>query len=141
VTFGQLLYGGDDLSGDEWDGRKWQAHSGREKLFWLAAEAVLRKPNAFEQQYRVPTAGEVCRRRAPGEAAAHYDGIVRHREAGLRATSTHRNAHRHARSCTSPASRAARRSSARENPRSTESGASWRNISDGLIRASTRMAW
>lgn len=42
VTFGQLLYGGDDLSGDEWDGRKWQVHSGREKLFWLAAEAVLR---------------------------------------------------------------------------------------------------
>lgn len=42
LTFGQLLYGGDDLSGDEWDGRKWVQHSGREKLFWLAAEAVLR---------------------------------------------------------------------------------------------------
>jgi uridine phosphorylase len=44
VTFAQLLYGGDDLSGDEWDHRDWingQA-STREKLFWLAAEAVLR---------------------------------------------------------------------------------------------------
>jgi nucleoside phosphorylase len=44
VPFGQLLYGGDDLSGDEWDGRAWQDHSGREKLFWLAAEAALRLP-------------------------------------------------------------------------------------------------
>lgn len=42
VTFGQLLYGGDDLSGVEWDHRDWihgQA-STREKLFWLAVEAV-----------------------------------------------------------------------------------------------------
>jgi uridine phosphorylase len=40
VTFGQLLYGGDDLSGDEWDGRDWQKLGGaRAKLFELAAEA------------------------------------------------------------------------------------------------------
>jgi uncharacterized protein (DUF952 family)/uridine phosphorylase len=43
VTFGQLLYGGDDLTGDEWDGRSWQKmRSTREKLFWLAVEACLR---------------------------------------------------------------------------------------------------
>lgn len=42
VTFGQLLYSGDDLSGDAWDHRDWQRHSSREKLFWLAVEACLR---------------------------------------------------------------------------------------------------
>jgi uridine phosphorylase len=43
VPFGQLLYAGDDLSGDQWDERAWNGHaSGREKLFWLAAESVLR---------------------------------------------------------------------------------------------------
>ena len=44
VTFGQLLYGGDDVSGDEWDHRDWinGRASTREKLFWLAAEAALR---------------------------------------------------------------------------------------------------
>lgn len=42
VTFGQLLYGGDDLSGDAWDHRDWQNQtSTREKLFLLAAEACL----------------------------------------------------------------------------------------------------
>jgi uridine phosphorylase len=42
VTFGQLLYGGDDISGNEWDSRHWQRQvSVREKLFWLAAEACL----------------------------------------------------------------------------------------------------
>ena len=42
VTFGQLLYGGDDLTGDEWDGRNWQEQSDtRSKLFQLAAEACL----------------------------------------------------------------------------------------------------
>ncbi|MFQ5400146.1 MAG: nucleoside phosphorylase [Anaerolineae bacterium] len=42
VTFGQILYGGDNLTGDEWDSRDYlyQA-STREKLFWLAAEACL----------------------------------------------------------------------------------------------------
>jgi uridine phosphorylase len=42
VTFGQLLYAGDDLSGDAWDQRGWDEHvEGRELLFRLAAEAVL----------------------------------------------------------------------------------------------------
>lgn len=42
VTFAQLLYGGDDLSGSEWDSRHWDKHTSvREKLFWLAAEACL----------------------------------------------------------------------------------------------------
>ena len=42
AIFGQILYGGDDLTGDEWDSRKWQnQNSTREKLFWLAAEACL----------------------------------------------------------------------------------------------------
>ena len=40
VRFGQYLYGGDDLGGEQWDGRSWNTHSSREKLFWLAAEAV-----------------------------------------------------------------------------------------------------
>jgi len=43
VTFAQILYGGDDVSGDhEWDNRAWQSQTPvREKLFWLAAEACL----------------------------------------------------------------------------------------------------
>ena len=42
VPFGQILYAGDDLSGPEWDRRGWQTRSDvREKLFWLAADAVL----------------------------------------------------------------------------------------------------
>ena len=44
VTFGQLLYGGDDVSGEVWDHRDWihgRADT-REQLFWLAAEAALR---------------------------------------------------------------------------------------------------
>lgn len=42
IRFGQLLYAGDDLSGVEWDHRDWIQSQGsvREKLFWLAAEAV-----------------------------------------------------------------------------------------------------
>ncbi len=43
VTFGQILYGGDDLSGAVWDHRDWHLRkSTRETLFWLAAEACLR---------------------------------------------------------------------------------------------------
>jgi uridine phosphorylase len=43
VPFGQLLYGGDDLSGDAWQERGWTQHAeGRELLFRVAAEAVLR---------------------------------------------------------------------------------------------------
>jgi uridine phosphorylase len=42
VTFAQILYGGDDVSGGEWDERGWQSRTSvREKLFWLAAEACL----------------------------------------------------------------------------------------------------
>ncbi len=42
VTFGQILYGGDDLTGDQWDPRDWHVlASTREKLFWLAAESCL----------------------------------------------------------------------------------------------------
>ena len=42
VIFGQALYGGDDLSGIEWDNRQWQSRSDiRESLFWLCADACL----------------------------------------------------------------------------------------------------
>jgi uridine phosphorylase len=42
VAFSQVLYAGDDLSGAEWDNRGWQSRSDvRERLFWLAADAVL----------------------------------------------------------------------------------------------------
>jgi uridine phosphorylase len=42
VTFGQILYGGDDVSGETWDARHWNTRASvREKLFWLAAEACL----------------------------------------------------------------------------------------------------
>jgi uridine phosphorylase len=43
VRFGQLLYAGDDLSGDAWDERGWDEHvEGRELLFRLASAAALR---------------------------------------------------------------------------------------------------
>jgi uridine phosphorylase len=42
VTLGQLLYGGDDVSGEKWDHRGWTERSDvRENLFWLAADACL----------------------------------------------------------------------------------------------------
>lgn len=42
VTLGQVLYGGDDLSGEAWDERGWTDRAEiRENLFWLAAEACL----------------------------------------------------------------------------------------------------
>lgn len=42
VVLGQALYGGDDLSGTEWDNRQWQSRSDiRESLFWLCADACL----------------------------------------------------------------------------------------------------
>ena len=45
VTIGQLLYAGDDLSGEAWDSRDWNQHAtGRELLFRLAAEAALSLP-------------------------------------------------------------------------------------------------
>lgn len=42
VTFAQMLYGGDDVGGAEWDSRGWDRDASmREKLFWLAVEACL----------------------------------------------------------------------------------------------------
>ena len=42
VAFGQILYGGDDLTGPEWDNREWQNQADvREHLFWVCADAVL----------------------------------------------------------------------------------------------------
>ena len=42
VILGQILYGGDDLSGPEWSDRGWQSRNDvRENLFWLAADACL----------------------------------------------------------------------------------------------------
>jgi uridine phosphorylase len=45
IAFGQLLYAGDDLSGDVWDARSWDEHeTGRMHLFRLAAEAATKLP-------------------------------------------------------------------------------------------------
>ncbi|MBE0671566.1 MAG: nucleoside phosphorylase [Anaerolineales bacterium] len=42
VPLGQILYAGDDLSGENWDKRGWQSRKEiRENLFWLAADACL----------------------------------------------------------------------------------------------------
>jgi uridine phosphorylase len=43
APFGQILYAGDDLSGDQWDNRGWQSRAEiRESLFWLGVEACMR---------------------------------------------------------------------------------------------------
>jgi uridine phosphorylase len=43
VAFGQILYAGDDLSGESWDNRGWQSKGEiRHQLFWLAADACLK---------------------------------------------------------------------------------------------------
>ncbi len=43
VTLAQILYAGDDLSGDEWDSRHGSSRADiRQKVFDLAAEACLR---------------------------------------------------------------------------------------------------
>ena len=43
VTYGQLLYAGDDVSADEWDHRDWDQHQGvRDRLLDLALDAVIR---------------------------------------------------------------------------------------------------
>jgi len=43
VTLGQIVYGGDDVSGDEHDHRDWvKLADARTELFWIAAEACLR---------------------------------------------------------------------------------------------------
>ncbi len=42
VSFGQILYGGDDVSGEVWDSREWNSRVDvRERLFRLACEACL----------------------------------------------------------------------------------------------------
>lgn len=42
VSFGQILYSGDDVSGETWDMRQWNKRTSvREKLFWLTVEAGL----------------------------------------------------------------------------------------------------
>jgi uridine phosphorylase len=42
VPLAQILYGGDDVSGEAWANRDWRAQASvRETLFWLAAEACL----------------------------------------------------------------------------------------------------
>ena len=46
VTFGQILYGGDDVSRLEWDRRDWDVQTAvRERLLPLAAQACLRIPD------------------------------------------------------------------------------------------------
>ena len=41
VDFGQILYGGDSVTADSWDGRTWTSRADiRRNLFWLAAEAA-----------------------------------------------------------------------------------------------------
>ena len=43
VAFGQILYAGDDLSGEYWEHRQWQSQGDtRHQLFFLGAEACLR---------------------------------------------------------------------------------------------------
>ena len=42
VEFAQILYGGDDVSGEFWDKRDWSNRKTiREEIFWLAVESVL----------------------------------------------------------------------------------------------------
>ena len=42
VRFAQLLYGGDDLSGDLWDPRAWTTSPSRARTFALAVELATR---------------------------------------------------------------------------------------------------
>lgn len=43
IKFGQILYGGDDVSCEEWDSRNWNARSDiRKNLFWFAVESCLK---------------------------------------------------------------------------------------------------
>jgi hypothetical protein len=73
LPFGQLLYAGDDLSGEQWDERGWVRHaSGREMLFRLAAESVLRPS---------PAAGRfVARRLAPARLTGAPPALGRRRQ-------------------------------------------------------------
>jgi uridine phosphorylase len=48
VMLGQLLYAGDSLAQEAWDGRDWaHAHNARESLFWLAMDAAVEMPLAL----------------------------------------------------------------------------------------------
>ena len=50
VEFGQILYSGDDLSGDSWDPRGWSHRTDiRNNLFWLAADILTSDPPATIQ--------------------------------------------------------------------------------------------
>jgi uridine phosphorylase len=40
VDFGQILYGGDCLDGQEWDKRKWIEHTREERRYWLLEHAM-----------------------------------------------------------------------------------------------------
>lgn len=42
IRFAQLLYGGDDLSGEEWDSRSWTVSPSRARTFDLAVELAAR---------------------------------------------------------------------------------------------------
>ncbi len=42
VKFGQYLYAGDDLSGEEWDHRNWTKNQIREHIFWRSVESCLK---------------------------------------------------------------------------------------------------
>lgn len=42
IRFAQLLYGGDDLSGSEWDSRGWTISPSRARTFDLAVELASR---------------------------------------------------------------------------------------------------
>jgi hypothetical protein len=42
IRFAQLLYGGDDLSGDAWDEREWTVSPSRRLTFDLAVELATR---------------------------------------------------------------------------------------------------
>jgi uridine phosphorylase len=42
IRFAQLLYGGDDLSGDAWDSRSWTVSPSRSRTFDLAVELASR---------------------------------------------------------------------------------------------------
>ncbi len=68
VPVGQILYGGDDVSGlGDWDRRDWDNHSIREHLFWLAAESCL----AY-QRVRLVVAGPRAGEAAPGRELAFF---------------------------------------------------------------------
>jgi uridine phosphorylase len=45
IALGQILYGGDDVSGEQWDHRNWiNLHSVRERLLQLAIDACRKIP-------------------------------------------------------------------------------------------------